>query len=260
MKTIKKLAFVALAFAALGTAMTSCSKDEDKGLTEEYIKKNIIGKWKVVSNSLGDILTDKQRINTFEKDGKVYITETRYRDGEFYWNIEKQADYKITKDVLSMSYNYASTTPDEFTVTKLTADEMGLKYVVPREQGKLTNMTLKRVTVDYSKDILGLWEGVSMTGYETYGDANHRIEFKADGTYDYYNKVDGQWVDVDDDCRYAVDGDWLATCWRGDPSSDFFFECWDIDVCNADELKLSALRQKEDGSRFKTTFNWKRVK
>jgi len=43
-----------------------------------------------------------------------------------------------------------------------------------------------KVSVDYSKDIVGLWEGVEMTGYETYGNAEARIDYKADGTYTYY--------------------------------------------------------------------------
>ena len=33
-----------------------------------------------------------------------------------------------------------------------------------------------------------------MTGDETYGDANHRIEYKADGTYTYYEKDGESWV------------------------------------------------------------------
>lgn len=54
-----------------------------------------------------------------------------------------------------------------------------------------------KVNVDYSKDIIGLWEGVEMTGYETYG--------------------------------------------------------------NAETMKWSALREKEGGSRFNTTFTWKKI-
>lgn len=44
----------------------------------------------------------------------------------------------------------------------------------------------KRASVDGKLDIIGLWEGVEMTGYETYGNAEARIEYKADGTYTYY--------------------------------------------------------------------------
>lgn len=33
-----------------------------------------------------------------------------------------------------------------------------------------------------------MWEGQKVIGSETYGNADHRIEYKADGSYDYYNK------------------------------------------------------------------------
>lgn len=81
-----------------------------------------------------------------------------------------------------------------------------------------------KVNVDYSKDIIGLWEGVEMTGYETYGNAEARIKYEADGTYTYYRKVDGEWQAlVEDLAEWNVDGDWLA------------------------------------GTRFNTTFTWKKI-
>ena len=33
-----------------------------------------------------------------------------------------------------------------------------------------------------------MWEGQKVIESETYGNADHRIEYKADGSYDYYNK------------------------------------------------------------------------
>lgn len=68
---------------------------------------------------------------------------------------------------------------------------------------------LVRVNADYSTDIIGLWEGMEMTGYETYGNADHRIRYYADGTYEYFNKVDDSWVKSDntDNC-YNIHGIW----------------------------------------------------
>ena len=42
--------------------------------------------------------------------------------------------------------------------------------------------------------------------------------------------------------------------------AEFNYEWWDIDYIRGDEMKWSALREDADtGSRFKTTFTWKRV-
>ena len=117
-----------------------------------------------------------------------------------------------------------------------------------------------KVTSDYSQDIIGLWEGVEMTGYETYGNAEARIEYKADGTYTYYNKEGEYWVpSANVDNEYNVDGDWLATRWRPEAGADYNNEWWDIDEIKDGMMKWSALREKEDGTRFNTTFTWKKV-
>ena len=127
---------------------------------------------------------------------------------------------------------------------------------------KVGNKTvLAKVTSDYSNDIIGMWEGVEMTGYETYGNAEHRIEYFADGTYIYFNKVDGYWVpSTNVENEYNVDGDWLATRWRPEAGDDYNYEWWDIDYIKDGMMKWSALREKEDGTRFTTTFTWKKIK
>ncbi|MCQ2332936.1 MAG: lipocalin family protein, partial [Paludibacteraceae bacterium] len=109
-------------------------------------------------------------------------------------------------------------------------------------------------------DIIGMWEGVEMTGEETYGDANHRIEYKADGTYVYYDKDGDDWkLSEDVDNEYNVDGDWLASRWRPKAGEDFEYEWWDIVEIKDGTMKWSALREKEDGTRYTTTFTWKKI-
>ncbi len=98
-------------------------------------------------------------------------------------------------------------------------------------------------------------------GDETYGDANTRIEFRVDGTYVYYKKDDeGIWQsNVNEMAEWNVDGDWLAFRWRHLGSEDENYEWWDIEYINGNEMKWSALREREDGSRYTTTFTWARV-
>lgn len=118
-----------------------------------------------------------------------------------------------------------------------------------------------RVTTDYAAEIVGVWEGVEMTGDETYGNAEARIVYEANGKFYYFSKNDeGQWAInfKESDRKYIVDGDWLATSWK-DENGNTNFECWDIDEIKGDVMKWSALREREDGTRFKTTFTWRKI-
>ena len=55
-----------------------------------------------------------------------------------------------------------------------------------------------------------------------------------------------------------LDGDWLATRWQ-EKGGEMNYEWWDIDEIKNGQMKWSALREREDGSRFTTTFTWKKV-
>lgn len=57
-----------------------------------------------------------------------------------------------------------------------------------------------------------------------------------------------------------MDGNWLAARWRPEFGADFFYEWWDIESVTDTQMKWSALREKEDGTFFNTTFTWKKVK
>ena len=118
-----------------------------------------------------------------------------------------------------------------------------------------------RVAADYTSDIIGMWEVTEMTGEETYNDDNARLAFLADGTYRYYRKDDtGEWqlVSTRDVEEYFVDGDWLATRWQ-ETDGEMNYEWWDIDEIKDGQMKWSALREREDGTRFKTTFTWRKI-
>ena len=148
----------------------------------------------------------------------------------------------------------------DISLTELTKrlDEQGLI------EGRLFKFydTLHTQSANYvADDIIGIWQGIEMTGYETYGDANHIINFRADGEYTYYVKKDGKWVpSANVDNEYNVHGDWLATRWRPESGKDFNYEWWDIDYIKDGLMKWSAIREKEDGTRFVTTITWKKVR
>ena len=118
----------------------------------------------------------------------------------------------------------------------------------------------KKVSVDYNSQVVGLWECVEMTGEETYNDANARLDFKADGTYDYYQKVNDEWTLVPNRevNQYNVDGEWFATRWKS-TDGPMLYEWWDIVSIGDGVMVWNGLRQKTGGERFTTTYRWKKV-
>ena len=74
----------------------------------------------------------------------------------------------------------------------------------------------------------------------------------------YYNKDGDDWkLSEDVDNEYNVDGDWLATRWC--PAAGAEYEWWDIAEIKDGTMKWPALREKEDGTRYTTTFTWKKI-
>lgn len=118
----------------------------------------------------------------------------------------------------------------------------------------------QEVTTDYSKAILGMWEGVSMTGEKTYGDEEARILYQADGTYTYYKNYAGIWFPSENvDNVYSIDKTSLVHRWCPEDGADYISEWWNIDYIKLGKMRWTALRERTDGSSYATTFIWKAV-
>lgn len=246
---MRRTAFILAAILTVG--LVSCDKSEKNDASEsfdEIIRENVIGrKWKSVSQGNVQELTNLRNIMTFEDNSKLILSRSLNTHGNV-WENHFQTKYSIIDSVISF-------------VTSRVSEETGLHVISisPNEMLVRTNGNLKKyvnVTVDYSNAILGTWEGVELTGYETYGNAMHRWEYKADGTYVYYSKdQNGKWVPSFDILQeYNVDGDWLATRWM-DSDSIEYREWWDIEKVDENEMIWTALRDT-----FETSFRMKRVK
>ena len=234
--------------------------------TQEEIETKIIGKWKSTSMNGKEDLTNNKVVKTFFSNNKSTHSTSRYYNGKFIWQNKVPHQYEIKGNDLTENLGEDGTL--RLLLSKVTSiNEATLCYhfyksITPEEGEKAENdnSNFQKVTADYSEAIIGLWEGVEMTGDETYGDANHRIEYKADGTYVYYDKDGDDWkLSEDVDNEYNVDGDWLASRWRPKAGEDFEYEWWDIDEIKDGTMKWSALREKEDGTRYTTTFTWKKI-
>ena len=251
--------------AATAGLMTACTSNDDNptpsGPSEQVIKEKIIGKWKGITQDGAELTTNGRTVLTFNADGKRTVSTSRFESNtnEYIWRNKQSGTYAIQgsqlKNYLDTNYGY------DVAIYNIDVIDDSQLAMTMQNLNPGRKSVYKRVTADYSEDIIGLWEVTGMTGEETYNDDNARLAFLADGTYRYYRKDDaGEWQlvstrDVED---YIVDGDWVATRWQ-ETGGEMNYEWWDIDEIKDGQMKWSALREREDGTRFTTTFTWKKV-
>lgn len=267
--------FLALALMAVAMVFTSCSKDDDNDPvvpSQQEIETKIVGKWKYVSRDEKALLTNNKVVITYYGDKTATNSSAVYIDEKhsYVWENKNPKTWSVDGNIVCVKPVTVGFTQFEKIVAIDNNQLMGICLSViddgVEHPANLEGVAHK-VTADYSQDIIGLWEGVEMTGYETYGDAHHRIEYRADGTYTYYSwdEAAQAWKPLEDVFdEWNVDGDWLATRWQNNGSDVMNYEWWDIDYIKKEGndiiMKWSALREKEDGERFTTTFTWKKVK
>ena len=118
-----------------------------------------------------------------------------------------------------------------------------------------------RIDKDFEKDVIGVWEGKVTSTEDEHTDGQlHRWEYKADGTYVYYNKVDDEWVKSNDAlAEYFVDGILLCTRWKKTADSDELREWWEIESIKDGVMKWTALRMRDDGTTYTSTFEMTKV-
>ena len=259
--------------AATAGLTTACASNDDNpatpsGPSESVIKEKIVGKWKAVTQDGTERVTDKLYVMTFNADGTMtYSSSTFFQNlSKYTWRNKAPFTYSISGNVLTREGQEDGELRKAFyEVTDINYQEMQMVFTSYILDGQTFSRDMKigyeRVTADYSEDIIGMWEVTEMTGEETYNDDNARLAFLADGTYRYYRKDDtGEWqlVSTRDVEEYFVDGDWLATRWQ-ETGGEMNYEWWDIDEIKDGQMKWSALREREDGTRFTTTFTWRKV-
>lgn len=113
---------------------------------------------------------------------------------------------------------------------------------------------------NFSYDIIGMWEGVEMTGDEANENAEARIAYYADGTYIHYRKIADVWFPrFDEASEYNIDGNKLTSRWKPEGAENYSSAWWDIDAIKDGVMKWSAIRERKDGSQYTATFTWKKV-
>ncbi|MBP3849558.1 MAG: hypothetical protein J6E43_01960, partial [Prevotella sp.] len=248
--------------AATAGLMTSCTSNDDdptpSGLSEAVVKEKIVGKWELSEVNNRDQVTNGRMILTYNENATLAVSISYFNKetNSYIWRNKQPGIYSIDGNVIKNYLNQSGLYDATPHYIEAISDEA---MTMSSTSGGQTIYT--RVAADYTSDIIGMWEVTEMTGEETYNDDNARLAFLADGTYRYYRKDDtGDWqlVSTRDVEEYFVDGDWLATRWQ-ETGGEMNYEWWDIDEIKDGQMKWSALREREDGTRFTTTFTWRKV-
>jgi len=270
---VKKIFQWALAAALIygATVFTSCSKDDNPVNPADNLSEKIIGKWIVADINEQPALTNRKIVFTFVSSTKAYMSASLNRFSEVgsHWIDQLETDVVINGNKITLTNHPVehTTVVEEYTVTAINNSEFSAnrKLIITVDGNVAVSIEeavrFEKVTSDYSKAVLGLWECTGLTGIETYNDANARLDFLADGTYRYYRKNDdGQWqvVTTRDFQDYFVDGTLLATRWKNQ-DEDELREWWEIESLSGNEMVWTALRQNADGTTVQQKMTWKKI-
>ena len=271
---------------AVGAYFFMCKVTDGKGTVESNeatltitdipasgLTENIIGKWMVDALNDQPCPTNLKIVITFLSATKAYYSLS-YSLSDFYsdsWNNHASADVvidgnNVTLTAFENEHTKHVTVADIYSITDkdmrmksdwkaYTDDKMVINEVWDNER-------YIRINNDFENDIIGTWEGKVTSAEDEHTDGElHRWEYKADGTYVYYNKVGDEWVNNNDVlAEYFVDGILLCTRWKQTADSKELREWWEIESINDGVMKWTALRMRDDGTTYTATFQMRKVK
>lgn len=249
-----------------------CNKGKDVD-PDKDLAKMIIGKWITAETDSKVLPTNEKIVYRFVSDTKAYVSLSFSDDkvGGTPWVDQKEVDVDIVGNVVTLTQNTESgrTVVVNIRVNAITNTTMiGKRTITIRQDGGLVKseenmIRCEKVNVDYSKDILGLWEGRMISDQSQFDDGQeHRWEFKEDGTFSFFLKNEkGIWVKVEDEfVNYFVAGNLLCTRWKnvGENTVENR-EWWEITAMGQNDMVWTALREKADGSQYTAAFSMRKV-
>ena len=237
--------WVLVAILTCGASVfTSCNTDVVDNPTQPdlNISEKIIGKWMLDALEGQPCPTNLKAVITFLSPTKAYGSLSDFYSDS--WNNHASADVVI----------------DGINVTLTAFENEHTKHITVTDIYSISDkdMFLKsdwKVFVDGEMVINEVYNEDEHTDGQL-----HRWEYKADGTYDYYNKVDDEWVKNNDAlAEYFVDGILLCTRWKKTADSDELREWWEIESIKDGVMKWTALRMRDDGTTYTSTFEMTKV-
>ena len=251
------------------SVFTACSSNDDNPAQSDLnLSEKIIGKWMVEELDGEACPTNWKTVLTFVSPTKAYGSLSDFFS--MSWNVKVLADVTIDGNKVSVVSKDGNTSNVlDCTILSITEDEMLMSsdwnvYVdgTSVQHEVYGKERYARITSDFQNDILGTWEGKVTSAEDEHTDGElHRWEYKADGTYVYYNKEGAEWVANNDVlAEYFVDGTLLCTRWKKTADSEELREWWEIESIKDGVMKWKALRQREDGTTYTATFEMTKVK
>ena len=245
----------------------SGSADANSGeVTQEQIEANIIGKWIKSEVDGQPVLTNEKSVYDIVSVTEAYASVSRVTDEGTPFDYNQKSTVDINGNVVTIATTSSDGTSlvHEFTITKISDSEFtaNQNYSHTREGADTSiredTVSFIKVNDDFSKDIIGTWEGHCTSEGYTFDDGQyHRWEYKDDGTYVYYVKDGENWIPSADTLdEYFVDGNLLCSRWveYGEENREW----WDISI-DGDKMNWTALREDEDGKAFTATFEMTKV-
>jgi len=271
MRKMRKWIIAAILICGMTTVLTSCSDSDDDPAPQPdlNVAEKILGKWMLAELDGQACPTNLKAVITFMSSTKAYGSLSDFYSDS--WNNHVSADVVISgnKVTLTAFENERTKHVTETTISSITDKDMllGSDWKIFIDGIQVINEVYAkeryiRVTDNYEDAIIGMWEGKVTSSEDEHSDGElHRWEYKADGTYVYYSKVDGLWkASTDVMADYFVDGTLLCTRWKKTAASEELREWWEIESIKDDVMKWTALRMREDGSTYTATFQMTRVR
>ena len=272
---MKKYFYLMLAAILIcgASVFTSCTVSDNPASPAEPdlgVAEKIIGKWITAESDGKAIPTNDKVVFDFVSTTKAYVSLSFQERKGAPWNDREEALVDIVNNHVTLTHSRGAgkTVVVELHVQVLTNSAMVAKRTVTfRQDGGLVRseediVRFEKLDVDYSADIIGMWEGRMTSEQSVYGDVeDHRWEYMTDGTFNFFRKVNGQWQISDDDFSdYFVAGNLLCTRWKNaGAGNEENREWWEIESIENGVMKWKSLRQKEDGTTYTATFEMTKV-
>ena len=273
MKKILNWVFAATLICG-ASVFTSCNTDaiDNPAQPNLHVSQQIEGRWITAEMDGLPVPTNQKVVINFLSPTEAYISASfndhpEKADG---WIdlIETNVEIKGNTITMTNAIDQSAKVTSVFEITSINDKEFtAIQTLTTIVNGVLVDayqlpVRFAKVKVDYSADIIGMWEGMSTgaEGSEFDDGENHRWEYLLDGTFNYFHKND-QWQISDDDFSdYFVAGNLLCTRWKNaGEGNEEHREWWEIESIENGVMKWKALRQKEDGSTYIATFEMKKI-
>ncbi len=271
----KKLLFMLAATLVCGASVfTACTSNDDNPAPQSDLNlaEKVIGKWITADSYNQPMVTNEKATMDIVSTTKAYVSASFSHNpaaGTAWFNmLETDVTIDGNKMTQIQQYDEHTKTVNEFTIADISASEFTayLKFTIMVDgsvvRTKEYPVHYVKMAADYSQSIVGTWEGKVTSAEDEHTDGEmHRWEYKADGTFIYYNKAGDEWVNNNDVfAEYFVDGILLCTRWKKTADSEELREWWEIESIKDGVMKWTALRLREDGTTYTATFQMTKVK